>query len=92
MIPSLKIIGKTYAIEVKEGEGDYGECFSDQCRIEIRATQCQQQQADTLLHEAFHAVDHELHCSMSEAQVRRMSTGMLALLRDNPDLVAFLTA
>ena len=92
MIPSLRIIGKTYRVDEKEGEGDYGECFSDQCRIEVRASQCRQQQADTLLHEAFHAVDHELHCGLSEPQVRRMSTGVLALLRDNPALVQFLIA
>ena len=92
MIPSLRIIGKVYVVESKDGEGDYGETFSDQCRIEVRSTQCHQQQADTLLHEAFHAVDHELHCGLTEPQVRRMSTGILALLRDNPALVAFLVA
>lgn len=93
MIPgSLRILGKTYAVQTKEGDGDYGECFSDECRMEVRESQHQQQQADSLLHEAFHAVDHEMHCSLSEAQVRRMATGVLALLRDNPALVAFLTA
>ena len=91
MIPTLRIIGKVYAIQETTGEGDYGQTFSDECRIEVRATQCHQQQADTLLHEAFHAVDHELHCGLTEPQVRRMSTGILALLRDNPALVAFLT-
>lgn len=39
-----------------------------------------------------HAVDHELHCGMTEPQIRRMATGLLALLRDNPALVEFLTA
>lgn len=91
MIPTLRIIGKVYAIQETAGEGDYGQTFSDECRIEVRSTQCHQQQADTLLHEAFHAVDHELHCGLTEPQVRRMSTGILALLRDNPALVAFLT-
>jgi hypothetical protein len=92
MIANIDIIGKRYAVQFVEGEGDYGECFSDQCRIEVRATQCHQQQADTLLHEAMHAVDHEMHCSMSEPQIRRMATGLLALLRQNPELVAFLVA
>ena len=87
---SLAVIGKRYAVEWKDSEGDYGETFADQCRIEVRTTQCHQQQADTLLHEAMHAVDHEMHCSMTEPQIRRMATGLLALLRDNPALVAFL--
>lgn len=94
MIPAtLAVIGKRYKVEQKTEDGDYGECFSDDCRIEIRVTgQCHQQQADTLLHEAMHAVDHELHCGMTEPQIRRMATGLLALLRDNPALVEFLTA
>lgn len=29
---------------------------------------------------------------MTEPQIRRMATGLLALLRDNPALVEFLTA
>ena len=87
----LSVIGKRYAVEWKDSEGDYGETFADQCRIEVRTTQCHQQQADTLLHEAMHAVDHELHCGMTEPQIRRMATGLLALLRDNPALVVFLT-
>ena len=92
MIPAtLAIIGKRYKVELKDGDGDYGECFTDQCRLEVRSTQCHQQQADTLLHEAMHAVDHEMHCSMTEPQIRRMATGLLALLRDNPALVDFLT-
>jgi hypothetical protein len=91
MIESVEVIGKRYAVVSMEGEGDYGECFSDQCRIEVRATgQCHQQQADTLLHEVMHAVDHEMHCSMSEPQIRRMATGLLAVLRQNPQLIAFL--
>ncbi len=96
MMPdSLDIFGKCYVIEPKEAEPsgtDYGECDADQCRIQIAEFQCEQQKRDTLLHEAMHAIDHELHCNMSEAQVRRMATGVLAVLRQNPALAAFLLA
>lgn len=92
MIPaSLLVIGKRYAVEQTQ-DGDYGETFSDECRIQVRVTQHPVQQADTLLHEAMHALDHELHCGMTEPQIRRMATGILALLRDNPELTGFLTA
>ena len=87
--PVLLIIGKRYAVS-QTTEGDYGETFVEECRIEVRDKQCHQQQADTLLHEAMHAVDHELHCGLTEPQIRRVATGLLALLRDNPALVAFL--
>lgn len=37
MIPAtLAVIGKRYKVEQKTEDGDYGECFSDDCRIEIR--------------------------------------------------------
>ena len=94
MIPTtVDVLGKTYRIEVVKKKGsDYGECFVDQCHIEVAAYQCETQKRDTLLHELAHAVDHEMGCGMKEAQIRRMATGILAVLRHNPALVAFLTA
>jgi len=94
MIPSLlDILGKRYAVTMAERtEGDYGECHADQCTIEVATYQCDEQKRDTLLHEVLHAVDHEMHCSMSEAQTRRMATGLLAVLRQNPEFAAFLLA
>ena len=94
MIPSsIDILGKPYAIQVTDRtEGDYGECFNDACRIEVAGYQCDHQKRDTLLHEVLHGVDHEMHCSMSEAQIRRMATGLLQVLRHNPAFVSFLTA
>lgn len=90
--PTVAIIGKRYEVRISELEEDYGQCLSEQCLIEIKTSnQCHQQQADTLLHEVMHAIDHEMHCSMSEPQIRRMATGLLAVLRDNPALVEFLT-
>ena len=92
MIDNVDILGKPYRIElVKKKGSDYGECFVDQCNIEIASYQCDMQKRDTLLHEILHAVDHEMGTDMSEPQVRRMATGMLAVLRHNPALVAFLT-
>jgi hypothetical protein len=90
---SVDIFGKPYAVEVVDrAEGDYGECFVDACRIEVAGYQCDHQKRDTLLHEVLHGVDHEMHCNMSEAQIRRMATGLLQVLRHNPEFVAFLTA
>lgn len=50
--------------------------------------------ADTLLHEVLHAVIHNVSGAPSgeeEQFVERMSTGLLGVLRDNPDLIEFLT-
>jgi hypothetical protein len=87
----VDILGKPYAITVTaKGEGDYGECFADHCRIEIAGYPCVMQQRDTLLHEVLHGIDHEMHCGMSEPQIRRMATGLLQVLRHNAGLVAYL--
>lgn len=92
MIPdTLDILGKPYTVTVVDREeGDYGECKHSQCLLEVASYQCDHQKRDTLLHEAMHAVDLEMHCGMSEPQIRRMATGMLALLRQNRELVNFL--
>ena len=90
---NLDILGKVYAVQFVEREGgDYGECFADQCRIEVATYQCMAQQRDTLLHEVLHAVDHEMHSGMSEPQIRRVATGLLAVLRHNPAFAAFLVS
>jgi hypothetical protein len=89
----VDVLGKPYTIEVVKKKGsDYGECFCDQCHIEVASYQCDHQKRDTLLHEVMHAVDHEMDCDMKEEQIRRMATGLLAVLRQNPAFVAFLTA
>ena len=95
MIPAfLMILGKRWEVVMVDGgeADDYGQCIYDHCRIEIRRTQCQQQMQDTLLHEATHAIDHTLHNDLTERQVHRVASGTLALLRDNPELIGFLTA
>ncbi|MGH8654956.1 MAG: hypothetical protein ACREYE_23570 [Gammaproteobacteria bacterium] len=46
---------------------------------------------NTLLHEALHAVEGPLGVFLEERQVWGLAAGLLALMRDNPDLVKFLT-
>lgn len=93
MIGSLDILGKRYAVVlVERAEGDHGECFYDQCRLEVASYQCEDQKRDTLVHEMTHAIDLEMNLNMSERQIRRYATVLLQVLRHNPELVAFLTA
>jgi Zn-dependent peptidase ImmA (M78 family) len=89
----VDVMGKTYKIELDlDDSSDYGLCVADRCTIKIAKRQCDMQKRDTLLHELTHAVDHELKLEMKENQVHRMATGLLAVFRHNPQLVAFLTA
>ena len=93
MIPTtVDIFGKPYRVEVKAEMSDYGECKHDECLLEIGAHQCDTQKRDTLLHEIMHGIEHELNITVTEKAVRMMATGTLAVLRQNPALVAFLLA
>jgi hypothetical protein len=99
MIEALDILGKRYRvnfIEREEGGGDCGECLYNVCTIEVATGfQCLEQQRDTLLHEVLHAVDHEMNGlggALRERHIRALATGLYAVLRQNPALVAFLTA
>lgn len=92
MIESVDVLGKRYTVVVKTEMADYGECKSDECLIEIGSHQCAAQQRDTLLHEVIHAIEHELDVTVTEKAVRMLGTGLLAVLRHNPALAAYLTA
>ena len=65
--------------------------FKDrECLIEISPEQTTQQQADTLIHEVFHAIwaTRALPPMVEEEEcVTRLASGWTTVLRDNPDLV-----
>jgi len=44
-----------------------------------------------LLHECIHAIDDCFQLKLSERQVYCLAVGVLALLRDNRDMLAYLT-
>jgi hypothetical protein len=46
-------------------------------------------QRSTLFHEAIHAVDHTYRIGLTETQVEALEVGLLALIDDNPELLAF---
>ena len=90
----VKIIGKTYGIAYAIGkpldDGNLRELDHEKQSITIRIGQPLEQEQDTILHEILHGVDHELFLKMSEKQVRGMTTGLLAVLKDNPKVSSYL--
>lgn len=94
-LPSLiRVIGKPYSVELvpktKLETADLGECKYPEQQITIQSGQAKEQEQDTLLHEVIHAVDEAMDTDLSETQVRRMATGLLAVFHDNPDFVKYL--
>ena len=91
---SVRILGKTFRVqyvndEPLEGE-DRGECDSDKQLISIKRGQSLQSEQDTVLHECIHALETLLSLRLKHDDVVRLTTGIHALLRDNPTFVTYL--
>jgi hypothetical protein len=89
---SLRILGKVWAVRWAESgpipHAHYGQVDYRAQEIVISQAQHPDQQLDTLLHEALHALDQTLRLELSEGQVHALAGGLVALLRDNPELAA----
>lgn len=91
----LKVIGKRYALRIVEKVDDDdsdGESDPVEQNIRMRQEHGFENARDTALHEAIHAVDHQMNLELTEAQVRGLGTGVLALLRDNRAFARWLMA
>lgn len=58
--------------------------------VRVRIGQHPVFEADTVLHELLHAIDDAMQLGMKERQVHCTAVGLVALLRDNPDLLEYL--
>ena len=74
-----------------------GLCKPWRCEIRIAIGMDPQQRRDTLLHEVMHAIFSETALTMDfkedddeEKIVRRLSTGLLQVLRENPDFTTLI--
>ena len=93
MIPKkLRILGKTYTVEITPGITEYGLCCEETQTIKIRPVKGGDVVKDTLLHECIHAIDFSMHSGLTEDQVQRLGSGLWALFNDNPELLAYLMA
>ncbi len=86
----IRIIGKVFRVNNVVAEDLLGECDSNAQTISLRDGQPLECEQDTLLHECIHAVDELLDVKMRETQVKKLATGLLAVLKDNPGLMAYL--
>lgn len=87
---SATVIGKAYRIKFDHLDGKYGFCDSENCTITINPSADIQQQRDALLHEFIHALDIDMDTRLKERQVLRLATGLIAFLRGNPKVTAWL--
>lgn len=94
----LKVNGRKFkvkfraAVRMPEALGLF---HSTKHLIEIREDQSPVELRDTVLHELLHALLHsqgrEYGGEVEEVYVRAIATGLIGVLRDNPELVQWLT-
>ena len=96
---SVRICGRNYDIVVHEVDpfdaGKVGTFDAQRMRINILDGQEPIEEVDTVLHEILHALCWLLVLDLGDQEenvVARLATGLVAVLQDNPDLGAYLTA
>lgn len=94
---SLRILGREFQVDYEEEmDGNYvGFCYAQEGVIEIKEDQHPMEEADTILHEALHALFYLLDLGLSrtreERVVRLLSTGLIQVFADNPEFLNYLT-
>ena len=92
MIPAvIRVIGKDIRVLPNEKlDEKYGALDLDALELSLQAGISDQQARETALHEILHAIEHQLGLKISEHNIRQISIGLFAVMRDNPTLVPFL--
>lgn len=89
---SISVIGKRYRVVkiAPSSDGSYGECLEEQQEIRLKPGLPLEQEQDTLLHEIIHAIDFSMNAKMSERQITVLATGLICVLKENRDFLAYL--
>ena len=92
--PTIRILGKDYSVKYTNGapvhDDAQGHCDYLSLRISVREGLAPSEERSTVLHEALHCISHAMGLHFSESKIERLETGLYALIRDNPALVAYL--
>ena len=93
----VRVMGRNYVVLFEDdsllGTENLGLCNNHQFIIVIKDGQHPIEEADTLLHEILHAIWYCMSVSMGGADeeqiVRRLASGMLSVMMDNPELLKY---
>jgi hypothetical protein len=91
----IKILAFDYQVRWLPADlfGDYGRIDSDRLTLALLIDQPEQVLRDTILHEIIHALNFHLQLRESPSDediASRLSTGLLTVFRDNPQLASWL--
>lgn len=88
---SIIILGKKFTVKLL-GPSDDNDGHMDLSKQEIgiRLQSANEYNQDTGLHEVIHAVDEILSIGLKEKQVHQLAAGLIAVIKHNPEFVAWL--
>jgi cob(I)alamin adenosyltransferase len=87
----IRILGRDYIVEYNEElNGLYGKCDERNQLISIAPNQLPSLEVDTVLHEIVHGISDVMNLGMKERQVYCITTGLIAVMKDNPDFLEYL--
>jgi hypothetical protein len=92
MLPSkIRLFGKIVPIYKDETlEGQFGEWEPFNHKIRIKPDLPLDVEADTLIHEIIHGIDDSLLLQLRERQVHNLGMAIIAVLKDNKELMSYL--
>ena len=94
-IKSVRVLGKPFTIRLVDktgvSEDNLGACAEDEQEISVRKNLPLETEQDTILHEVLHAIDHSMDTKCSEKQIAGLATGLLSVLKDNPEFLKYLS-
>lgn len=87
----IRLCGQTWVIREKNSVemNELGLCHTDIHEIWISSSCTPEVKRNTLLHEVLHALSYVGQLRMSERQVDVLATLLIAMTRDNPELVDY---
>ena len=86
----VKILGLDYTISYKDQMDNAGECYADLEQINILNALSSNAKKSTILHEIIEALVHGLDMKMEHHNICLLETGLLTVMRENPDLIDWL--
>lgn len=90
----IKVLGKRFLIQYVIGvpleTDETGECDSEKQVITVLDGQQLEAEQDTVLHECLHALEDLMGMELTHENIVRLTTGIHALIKDNPSLVSYL--
>jgi len=93
----VRVLGKRFTVEwCDEGNTSLDDCYgiadSANQKIYIQTGLPVETEQDTVLHEVMHCIEEAMGLDLDEMVIKKMATGILAVIKDNHGFATYLRA